>query len=212
MTRGSTRARYPRAGPVRLRRVKEVLPGIWHWTALREAIGHDVSAYYLAEERVVLDPMTPPERPDWFQPEHAILTCRHHSRDAWELGLVPLVVEQGAHELEGRGEFRTYAWVDELPGGIVACEVGALSPDETALYLPRHRALAIGDGVVRWESVEGLTFVPDFLMDDPEKTRAGLKAAYRRLLDELEFDHLLLAHGAPVIGTAREQLAALVAG
>ena len=195
--------------------MKEVLPGIWHWTAPNASIGgKDVSSYYLAEERVVLDPMTPhgplDGRPEWFQPEHAILTCRHHSRDAWKLGLVPLVVEQGAHELEGRGEFGTYAWGDELPGGIVACEVGALSPDETALYLPRHRALAIGDGVVRWEGVEGLTFVPDFLMDDPEKTRAGLKAAYRRLLDELEFDHLLLAHGDPVIGTGREELAALV--
>ena len=154
--------------------MKEVLPGIWHWTAPNASIGgKDVSSYYLAEERVVLDPMTPPERPDWFQPEHAILTCRHHSRAAWDLGLVPLVVEQGAHELEGRGAFGTYAWGDELPGGIVACEVGALSPDETALYLPRHRALAIGDGVVRWPGVEGLTFVPDFLMDDPEKTRAA---------------------------------------
>ena len=195
--------------------MKEVLPGIWHWTAVRESIGKPVSSYYLAEERVVLDPMTPPwpldGRPDWFQPRHAILTCRHHSRDAWKLGLVPLVVEQGAHELEGRGEFGTYAWGDELPGGIVACEVDALSPDETALYLPQHRALAIGDGVVRWEGIEGLTFVPDFLMDDPEKTRAGLKAAYRRLLDELEFEHLLLAHGEPVIRTAREELAALVA-
>lgn len=191
--------------------MKEVLPGIWHWTAPNASIGgKDVSSYYLTEERVVLDPMTPPGgMPDWFQPEHAILTCRHHSRNAWDLGLVPLVVEQGAHELEGRGEFGTYAWGDELPGGIVACEVGALSPDETALYLPRYRALAIGDGVVRWEGVEGLTFVPDFLMDDPEKTRADLKAAYRRLLDELEFEHLLLAHGEPVIGTGREELAAL---
>ena len=193
--------------------MKEVLPGIWHWTAPNPSIGgKEVSSYYLADERVVLDPMTPPERPDWFQPEHAILTCRHHSRDAWKLGLVPLVVEQGAHELEGRGEFGTYAWGDELPGGIVACAVNSLSPDETALYLPRHRALAIADGVVRWEGVEGLTFVPDFLMDDPEKTRAGLKAAYRRLLDELEFEHLLLAHGNPVISTGREELAALVAG
>jgi hypothetical protein len=168
--------------------VKEVLPEIWHWTAPRDSIGaKDVSSYYLAQERVVL-----------------------HNRDAWDLGLAPLVVEQGAHELEGRGEFGTYAWGDGLPGGIVACEVGALSPDETALYLPRHRALAIGDGIVRWEGVEGLTFVPDFLMDDPEKTRAGLRAAYRRLLDELEFEHLLLTHGEPVIGTARKELAALV--
>ena len=40
--------------------MKEVLPGIWHWTALNESIHKPVSSYYLAEERVVLDPMTPP--------------------------------------------------------------------------------------------------------------------------------------------------------
>jgi hypothetical protein len=190
--------------------VREIAPGLWHWTATRETIHKDVSSYYVADSRVVIDPMTPPERPEWFQPEHAILTCRHHSREAWELGCPPWVVEQGAHELEGRGEFRTYRWGDELPGGIVAHEVDALSPDETALYLPQQRALAIGDGVVRWDGVEGLTFVPDFLMDDPEETRAGLKAAYRRLLSELEFDHLLLAHGDPVAGDAKQQLGALV--
>jgi hypothetical protein len=190
--------------------VKEIAPGLWHWTACRETIGKDVSSYYLVEERVVIDPMVPPERPEWFQPEHALLTCRHHSRAAWELLCPPWVVEHGAHELEGRGEFHTFAWGDELPGGIIACEVDALSPDETALHIPAHRALAIGDGVVRWEGVAGLTFVPDFLMDDPEETRTGLRAAYRRLLGELEFDHLLLAHGEPVIGDARQQLSALV--
>jgi hypothetical protein len=190
--------------------VEEIAPGLWHWTARRESIDSEVSSYYLAEERVAVDPMLPPERPEWFRPEHAILTCRHHSRDAWTLGCTPWVVEQGAHELEGRGEFRTFAWGDELPGGIVACEVDALSPDETAFHIPAHRALAIGDGVVRWPGVEGLTFVPDFLMDDPEQTREGLRAAYRRLLDELEFDHLLLAHGAPVVGGAKEELRALV--
>ena len=190
--------------------MEEIAPGLWHWTALRETINSEVSSYYLAEERVVIDPMIPAERPDWFQPEHAILTCRHHSRDAWKLGCRPLVVEQGAHALDGRGEYETYAWGDELPGGIVAHEVDALSPDETALYLPRHRALAIGDGVVRWGGVEGLTFVPDFLMDDPAETREGLRAAYRRLLDELEFDHLLLAHGDPVVGDGRAELRSLV--
>jgi hypothetical protein len=190
--------------------VNEIVPGLWHWTALRETIDKEVDSYYLASERIWIDPMLPPERPDWFQPEHAILTCRHHSRDAWKVECSVWVVEQGAHELEGHGEFRSYAWGDELPGGIVACEVDALSPDETALHIPVHRALAIGDGVVRWPGVEGLTFVPDFLMDDPEETRDGLRAAYRRLLDELEFDHLLLAHGAPVVGGAKSELRALV--
>ena len=184
----------------------EIAPGLWHWTALRETIGSEVSSYYLTAERVWIDPMLPPERPDWFQPEHGVLTCRHHSRDAWKLDCSVWVVEQGAHELEGRGEFRTFAWGDDLPGAMVACEVGALSPDETALHIPAHRALAIGDGVVRWRDVEGLTFVPDSLMDDPEATRAGLRAAYLRLLDELDFDHLLLAHGEPVVGTASEDL------
>jgi glyoxylase-like metal-dependent hydrolase (beta-lactamase superfamily II) len=177
--------------------VEEIAPGLWHWTALRESIGSDVSSYYLAEERVVIDPMLPPEQPDWFRPEHAILTCRHHDRDAWRLGCSVWVVEQGAHELEGRGEFRTYAWGDELPGGIVACEVGALSPDETALHIPAHRALAVADGVVRWESGGPLTFVPDRFMDDPQEDKAGLLEAFRKLLDEREFEHVLLAHGGP---------------
>lgn len=189
--------------------MEEIAPGVWHWTALRESIGHQVSSYYLAEERVAIDPMLPPERPDWFQPEHAILTTRHHDRDAWKLGGTVWVVEQGAPELEGRGEFCTYAWGDELPGGLVAHEVGSLSPDETALHSAAHRALAVGDGIVRWESDGPLSFVSDRFMDDPERDKAGLRAAYRGLLD-LDFDLLLLAHGDPVVGGAKEHLQAFV--
>ena len=187
--------------------MEEVAPGVWHWTALRESIGHRVSSYYLAEERVALDPMLPPERPEWFRPEHAILTCRHHDRDAWQLGCTVWVVGQGAHELEGRGEFRTYAWGDELPGGVVAHEIGALSPDETALHIPVHRALALGDAAIRWEADGPLDFVPDRFMDDPERDKAGLRAAFERLL-ELDFDLLLLGHGDPVVGEAKQQLRA----
>lgn len=87
---------------------------------------------------------------------------------------------------------------------MIACEVGAICPDETALYVPAHRALACADGVVRWPGRNELGFVPDELMDDPEKTKAGLRAAYRRLL-ELDFD-LLLAHGDPVLTGGKEAL------
>ena len=189
--------------------MEEILPGVWHWRALRETIGSEVSSYYLSEERVAIDPMLPPEQPDRFRPEHAILTCRHHDRDAWGLGCPVWVVARGVHELEGRGEVRTYEWGDELPGGAIAHEVDALSPDETALYLPRHRALAVGDGVIRWEADGPLGFVPDRYMDDPELSKAGLRAAYERLL-ELDFDVLLLAHGNPVVGGAKEQLGAFL--
>jgi hypothetical protein len=37
----------------------ELAPGLWHWTARRNSIGAEVSSYYLASERVVIDPMIP---------------------------------------------------------------------------------------------------------------------------------------------------------
>ena len=189
--------------------MEEIGPGVWHWRALRETIGNDVSSYYLAAERVAIDPMQPPERPEWFQPEHVLLTCRHHDRNAWEFGCPVWVHASGAYELEGRGEVRTYEWGDELPGGVVACEVGSLSPDETALHSPARRALAVGDGAVRWGEGEPLGFVPDRFMDDPERDKAGLRSAFQQLL-ALDFDLLLLGHGEPAVGDAKGQLQAFL--
>jgi len=62
---------------------------------------------------------------------------------------------------------------------------------------------------VRWSSDGPLRFVPDELIDEPEKTKAGLRDAYRRLLD-LDFDRLLLAHGDPVVHGAKDELFAFV--
>jgi hypothetical protein len=197
--------------------MQELVPGLWHWRTYRESIRHDVSSYYLERERVVLDPMIPREGLEWLDehgpPEHVLLTNRHHDRDAWKLrdafGCAVHCIRNGLHELEGRGPVEPFDFGDELPGGAVVHEVDAICPDETALYLPAYRALAVADGVVRWPGVEGLSFVPDFLMDDPEQTKAGLREAYRGLL-ELDFDLLLLAHGDPVVAGAKDELRAFV--
>jgi hypothetical protein len=183
----------------------EIAPGLWHWTAWRDRIGADVSSYYLASERVLLDPMLPPGGAEWFEtvgePEHVVLTNRHHDRDAWRLreafGCEVHCIDNGCYEISDRGPVTPFAFGDELPGGVVVHEVGAICPDETALHIPRHRALACADGVVQWGAQDGLAFVPDQLMDDPEDTKRRLLAAYRALL-ELDFDLLLLAHGKPV--------------
>lgn len=196
----------------------EIAPGLWHWTARRESIGADVSSYYLEPERVILDPMIPPAGLRWFEehgaPEHAVLTNRHHDRDAWRLhdafGATVHCIRNGLYELEGRGPAEAFDFGDALPGGIVVHEVDAISPDETALHIPRYRALACADGVVRGAGTGNrLDFVPDFLMDEPEETKKGLRRSYRRLLD-LDFDVLLLAHGAPVVGGAAEALRTFV--
>lgn len=177
----------------------------------------DVSSYYLAAERVILDPMLPAEGLEWFEshgaPEHVLLTNRHHDRHAWRLreafGCTVHCVRNGLHELNGRGPVEAFDFGDELPGGAMAIEVDAICPDETALHIPRHRALACADGVVRWPGRNELAFVPDPYMDEPEQTKAGLREAYGRLL-ELDFELLLLAHGAPVTGDAKEVLSAFV--
>jgi hypothetical protein len=49
--------------------VEEIAPGLWHWKALWKKIGSEVSSYYLAAERVLIDPMIPPEGIGWFE-EH----------------------------------------------------------------------------------------------------------------------------------------------
>jgi len=197
----------------------EIASGLWHWTARRESIGSDVSSYYLESERVLIDPMIPPAGLAWLErhgaPEHAVLTNRHHDRDAWRLrdafGCTVHCIRNGLYELEGRGPVEAFEFGDELPGEISVHEVDAICPDETALFIPRHRALACADGVVRSGAGGELRFVPDFLMDEPEHTKRGLREAYRRLLD-LDFDLLLLAHGEPVVGGARDALRAFVDG
>lgn len=196
----------------------EIAPGLWHWTARNDHISKDVSSYYLRGERVLLDPMIPAQGLEWFEehgrPEHILLSNRHHDRDAWRLrdafGCTVHCVRNGLHELEGRGPAEAFDFGDELPGGVIAYEVGAICPDETALYIPAHGALECGDGVVRWSGHQGdLAFVPDRLMDEPERTRGGLRDAYRGLLG-LDFDLLLLAHGDPVVGDGKETLRAFI--
>jgi hypothetical protein len=97
--------------------------------------------------------------------------------------------------------------------GVIAHEVGAICPDESALEIPAARAVAAADGVVRFDSPgASLGFVPDFLLgDDPEAVKRALCSAYGRLL-ELDFEHLLLAHGVPVVGDGKAQLRAFVEG
>lgn len=198
--------------------MKEILPGLWHWTTTHEKWGIEISTYWLAAERVLIDPRVPPEGIGWFDeaggPVAALLTNRHHYRHAGAFaeryGTRVLCSRLGAQEFTHGEPVEFFTPGDDLPGGVTSFEVGGICPDETALLCRAHRALAVADGLVRIPSDGPLRFVSDDLMFDPPRTRARLVEAYARLLDQ-DWDTLLPAHGLPIVGGAREAVRRFVA-
>ena len=185
--------------------MEEIAPGIWHWSATHPRIGIDVHSYYLPEERVVIDPIAPADglrlvrgaRPPDGRPAHEPAPLPLERASSSSASARPSAACARACTSSSTAEpVEPFDFDDEPVPGIVAHEVGAICPDETALHIPPAAALAIADGAVRWEPGAPLAFVPDRFMDEPEPTKEGLRASYRRLA-ELDFDHLLLAHGEP---------------
>jgi hypothetical protein len=203
--------------------MREALPGLFHWQAVHPKIHTGVDSYWLEDGGVLVDPLIPPEVGiEWFSaratsPTAIVLSNRHHYRDSAALvaayGCRVLCSRAGLYEFTHGEQVTGFDVGERLPGGLLACPVGAICADETALHLASKRALFIADGVVRAGS-QGqpgqLGFVPDSLMDEPGRTKQGLLGAFAQLLDELDFDHLLLAHGGPVIGDGRVQLQELI--
>jgi hypothetical protein len=192
--------------------MKEIGPGIHHWTAVHPRIQTEVSSYYVEPAATLVDPLLPPEGIEWFHsrrpPERIVLTNRHHYRHCDEIraefGCPVLVSEPGLHEFEGGPEVEGFAFGEVVAEGITAHEVGAICPDEAALHIDLGDGfLSVADGVVNYD---GLRFVSDNLIgDDPETVKEGLRSAYRRLC-ELDFDGLLCAHGDPIPSGGKEAL------
>jgi hypothetical protein len=64
--------------------MQEILPGVFHWTAIHPRIGIEVSSYWQETHGVLFDPLVPADEGlDWFAhrpaPPTAILfSNRHH--------------------------------------------------------------------------------------------------------------------------------------
>jgi hypothetical protein len=199
--------------------IRQLLPGVVHWKATHPKIGEEVSSYLLTETGVAFDPLAPQEGLEWFaekevEPREVLLSNRHHLRDARTFaeryGCAIRASRPGMHEFSPADGVAAFEFGDTLAGGVVAHEVGVLCPDETAFEVPDVRALVVADGVM---SYDGLRFVSDrHLGDDPDAVKRGLAARYLQLVEEVDFDHLLVAHGEPVIGNGRTALRDWAAG
>lgn len=204
----------------------EIFPGLLGWTAIRETIGQPVHSAYAVAARTLVDPMVPPEGLGTFggsgeaadalpAPELIVLTNRHHRRHSARFherfGCPVRASERGLYDLlDAPFKVSGFAAGEELAPGVVAHEVGVLCPDESALHLAiGPGALAVADGVIRSGDDGALVFVPTRCSATTRRrSGVGSPPPTGRLCDELEFDALLLAHGAPIRSGGREALAA----
>jgi hypothetical protein len=185
----------------------EIAPGIVHWTANHPKHGLEVSSYWLPDLRVLLDPLEVPEDVD--RVDLIVLSNRHHDRGmlaAHERFGAPIRAPRvGMAEFEDGDPVDPYDFEEPLAGGaITPYQVTELWPDDCVLHIPSVKALAIADTVVHYR--EELDFVPDQYMDDPDAEKRGIRDGLARLADDLDFEHLLVAHGTPITGKGRERL------
>jgi hypothetical protein len=186
--------------------MEELTPEIRHWSAVHPDIGWVVSSYWLPGLGVLLDPLEVPDEVEGV--EQIVLSNRHHRRSAFEarerFGAVVRVPRAGLHEYEG-DPVEPYDFGQSLVGGaITAHQVTELWPDDGALHIPSLEALAIADTVL---SNDGrLEFMPDVCFGDREAEQRSIREGLARLAEQLDFRHLLLAHGPPVSDQGRERL------
>jgi hypothetical protein len=187
---------------------------------MHPVIGQRVHSYYVTATGtpLLIDPMVPEIGDEGLQafaarpPRHAFLTNRHHYRGATRFrqafGTQIWCHRAGLHEFGPAEQVEGFDHGRTLPGDVEALEVGVLTPEETAYFLPvAGGILAIGDAIARsGEGGDDLMFMPDELLgDDPEGVRHGLCDVFRRHLGR-DFDHLLFAHGMPWIRGAKDAL------
>ncbi|ODU50708.1 MAG: hypothetical protein ABS92_02065 [Thiobacillus sp. SCN 63-374] len=186
--------------------MKEILPGVFHWKTFHQGIQAYVHSYYsnAADPPLLIDPRVPAQGIEWFAargaPRHIYLTNRHHYRHsdrfAARYGAQVWCHKDGLHEFSHGERVTGFSHGKQLPGGILALKVAALCPEETALYLPLHGGiLSLGDAIVRARGV-----------------KHGLRKALLKHLRERKFDHLLFAHGAPLVGSAQVSLGKFLQG
>lgn len=193
--------------------MQEILPGLYRWTTFHDGIRARVSSHYVEPAGALIDPRVPEDGLDGFagvgRPAQIVLTSGLHARDSEQFadafGCVIRASPEALERLDGELDAQPYAAGDEVAPGVTAIHIGSLAPDEYALHIDvAGGAICFADAVIRYADTIG--FVPDSLMgDDAAAVKDGLRSALRGLLTR-EFDHLLFAHGDPLIGGAKHAL------
>ncbi len=196
---------------------REIAPGLFHWSAFHPEQKIVVSSYYVEPARVLIDPMVPDDGLAWFElraPEHVLVTNRYHSRGSAAFveafGCRIRCHEAGLEHVRERVAAEPFEHGEVLAGGIEALAVPGEMPDETSLHVPAAGGgLTFADVLIR-DGEGPLGYAPDgWYGDDPESAKARVVEAGRALL-ALDFRHLLLTHGEPIVDGGKGALKAFL--
>ena len=197
--------------------MEEVIDGIFHWKARHPRTESEVDCHFVAGSGTAIDPLLPDEGIEWFDGrgvQRVVLSTRHHLRHAPQLterfGCPILCHEAGLYEFEDGPDVDGFAFGDRLAADVVALEMDSISPDDTALLIESGGgALLFADSLIHRDAVG---FVSDRLIgDNPEEVKRRIRERCDALLTE-KFEHLLFAHGDPLLGSGREALRGVVRG
>jgi glyoxylase-like metal-dependent hydrolase (beta-lactamase superfamily II) len=197
--------------------MEEIVPGVFHWKAVHPRIKMEVDCHFVAGSGTAIDPLLPAEGAEWFDGrglQRVVLSNRHHLRHAPELaerfGCPILCHEAGLHEFDEGPQVAGFAFGDRLAADVVALEMDAICPEDTVLRIEAGGgALLFADSLIHYGEVG---FVPDNLIgDDPEGVKRRVRERCAALLEE-EFEHLLFAHGEPLLDGAPAALRRVAEG
>jgi hypothetical protein len=187
---------------------EEIVPGVWHWRLRDNRIGGHWGAGH-AVPGVLIDPhpLAPAAFARLGELKAVVLTTSSHQRSAWrlrrELGL-PVYLPAASRQIDEEPDVR-YEEGDELPGGLQAYFTPGAGTTQHSLLLPGEPGVLFTPDLFVHAPGGPLELVPAEYMHDPEQAR---QTAER--LTDLDFDVLCTAHGAPLVGGAKQALRELL--
>jgi glyoxylase-like metal-dependent hydrolase (beta-lactamase superfamily II) len=192
---------------------QEIVAGLRRWTARHEEWNEQVGSLALDTDDglVLVDPIDPPR--GLRKPAHVLLTVFWHGRSTSDLGPARVwAPSRSVRRLGNRGVQVTHAFDggDTLPGGIRVIETAR--DGEVVLWLPKQRAVAVGDvllgaGAKPRATAEPLRLCPARWLGNASLD--DLRASLRPLLD-LPVQRVLVSHGEPVLRAGKRALASVL--
>ncbi len=179
--------------------MQKIAPGLHRWTSWHDHWEEQVGSVAVdtADGLVVIDPLEPPA--ELGAPAHVLVTVYWHARATPDLKARVWAPSRSVRPLANRGVEAEDA-AGGLPGGIRSFQTARAA--EAVYWLPEQRAVVVGDvllgaGAKPRATDEPLRLCPERWLG--KSTHDDLRASLRPLL-ELPVEHVLVSHGAPVLG------------